>query len=172
MDIVVYLVYTVGIFVVMFLLNPMLALLLLCVVPIITVVTIFFQRHLTRANRKVRERNSIITGNFNEGITGAKTIKSLVIEDKMQADFEADTQAMRLSAVRAGWLRALFQSSVIFLSSIALALVLWRGGVLTRDGLMLVGSLSVFMNYASLGEHLCAGTGGHHRQPHQFSGQH
>ena len=67
----------------------------------------------------------------------------------MQADFEADTQAMRLSAVRAGWLRALFQSSVIFLSSIALALVLWRGGVLTRDGLMLVGSLSVFMNYAT-----------------------
>lgn len=149
MDIVVYLVYIISIFVVMFLLNPMLALLLLCVVPIITVVTIFFQRHLTRANRKVRERNSIITGNFNEGITGAKTIKSLVIEDKMQADFEADTQAMRLSAVRAGWLRALFQSSVIFLSSIALALVLWRGGVLTRDGLMLVGSLSVFMNYAT-----------------------
>ena len=149
MDIVVYLVYIISIFVVMFLLNPMLALLLLCVVPIITVVTIFFQRHLTRANRKVRERNSIITGNFNEDITGAKTIKSLVIEDKMQADFEADTQAMRLSAVRAGWLRALFQSSVIFLSSIALALVLWRGGVLTRDGLMLVGSLSVFMNYAT-----------------------
>lgn len=149
MDAIVAFVYIISIFVIMFFLNPMLALLLLCVVPVVTAVTIFFQKKLTLANRKVREWNSIITGNFNEGITGAKTIKSLVIEDKMQQDFQADTQSMRLAAIRAGWLRALFQSSIIFLSSIALALVLWRGGRLTREGLMLVGSLSVFMNYAT-----------------------
>ena len=149
MDVMVDVVYILCIFVIMFLLRPMLGLLLLCVVPIIVVVTVFFQRHLTAANRKVREWNSIITGNFNEGITGAKTIKSLVVEDKMQWDFERDTQSMRRSAVRAGWLRGLFQSSIIFLSSMALALVLWRGGLLTREGLMLVGSLSVFMNYAT-----------------------
>lgn len=149
MDVIVCLVYIICIFAVMFLLNPMLGLMLLCVVPVIVAVTIFFQRHLTAANRKVREWNSIITGNFNEGITGAKTIKSLVVEDKMQHDFQADTQSMRLAAVRAGWFRALFQSSIIFLSSIALALVLWRGGLLTRQGLMLVGNLAVFMNYAT-----------------------
>ena len=149
MDVMVDVVYILCIFVIMFLLRPMLGLLLLCVVPIILAVTVFFQRHLTAANRKVREWNSIITGNFNEGITGAKTIKSLVVEDKMQQDFERDTQSMRRSAVRAGWLRGLFQSSIIFLSSLALALVLWRGGQLTREGLMLVGSLSVFMNYAT-----------------------
>ena len=149
MDVMVDVVYILCIFVIMFLLRPMLALLLLCVVPVILGVTIFFQRHLTAANRKVREWNSIITGNFNEGITGAKTIKSLVVEDKMQQDFERDTQSMRRSAVRAGWLRGLFQSSIIFLSSLALALVLWRGGQLTRENLMLVGSLAVFMNYAT-----------------------
>lgn len=149
MDVMVDVVYILCIFVIMFLLRPMLGLLLLCVVPVILAVTVFFQRHLTAANRKVREWNSIITGNFNEGITGAKTIKSLVVEDKMQQDFERDTQSMRRSAVRAGWLRGLFQSSIIFLSSLALALVLWRGGQLTRENLMLVGSLAVFMNYAT-----------------------
>ena len=149
MDVMVDVVYILCIFVIMFLLRPMLGLLLLCVVPVILAVTVFFQRHLTAANRKVREWNSIITGNFNEGITGAKTIKSLVVEDKMQGDFERDTQSMRRSAVRAGWLRGLFQSSIIFLSSLALALVLWRGGQLTRENLMLVGSLAVFMNYAT-----------------------
>lgn len=149
MDVMVDVVYILCIFVIMFLLRPMLGLLLLCVVPVIVAVTVFFQRHLTAANRKVREWNSIITGNFNEGITGAKTIKSLVVEDKMQQDFERDTQSMRRSAVRAGWLRGLFQSSIIFLSSLALALVLWRGGQLTRENLMLVGSLAVFMNYAT-----------------------
>ncbi len=149
MDSVVCLIYIICIFVIMFRLNPTLGILLFCVVPIITLVTVFFQRHLTHENRKVRELNSVITGNFNEGITGAKTIKSLVIEERVQQDFERDTNAMRIAAVRAGWFRSVFQSSILFCSSLALSLVLWRGGVLTQDGVMLVGTLSVFMNYAT-----------------------
>ena len=149
MDSVVCLIYIICIFVIMFRLNSTLGILLFCVVPIITLVTVFFQRHLTHENRKVRELNSVITGNFNEGITGAKTIKSLVIEERVQQDFEHDTTAMRIAAVRAGWFRSVFQSSILFCSSLALALVLWRGGVLTQNGVMLVGTLSVFMNYAT-----------------------
>jgi ATP-binding cassette subfamily B protein len=149
MDVILCLVYIVAIFVVMFLMNPALALLLLCVVPILSVLVFLYHQRYTAQNRKVRELNSIITGDFNEGITGAKTIKSLVIEDRMQADFQKDTGTMRAAAVRAGWYRALFTSGTIFFSSVALALVLWRGGMLTREGLMLVGNLSVFMNYAT-----------------------
>ena len=149
MDGIVCIVYIIAIFIIMFMLSPMLGVLLLCVVPFIVAATIYFQKHLTRENRKVREINSVITGNFNEGITGAKTIKSLVIEKKMQNDFETDTTHMRIAAVRAGRYRAIFQSTILFFSSMALALILWRGGLLTRSGLMLVGSLSVFMNYAT-----------------------
>ena len=31
---------------------------------------------------------------------------------------------------------------------VALAIVLWRGGIITKNGVMLIGTLSVFMNYA------------------------
>ena len=153
------------IFAVMFLLNPMLGLMLLCVVPVIVAVTIFFQRHLTAANRKVREWNSIITGNFNEGITGAKTIKSLVVEDKMQHDFQADTQSMRLAAVRAGWFRALFQSSIIFLSSIALAPGAVAGRAAHPPGADAGGQPGRVHELRHLHHQLCPGSGGHHRQP-------
>ncbi len=149
MDASLSIVYLVGIFVVMFILNPVLGGLLLIVLPIELAATIYFSRHITRENRTVREMNSIITGNYNEGITGARTIKSLVIERKMQRDFEHDTDAMRRASIRAGRYRYLFRSTIIFCSSIALALVLWRGGILNRNGLLLIGSLSVFMNYAT-----------------------
>ena len=149
MDVAVCVSYIVAIFVVMFSLEPRLGALLLLVLPVVTVVTVFFQKRLTDVNRKVRERNSIITGNFNEGITGAKTIKSLVIERKIQKDFESDTEKMRYHSVRAGRYRAMFHSTILFLANMTLALVLWRGGLLTQEGLMLVGSLSVFMNYAT-----------------------
>ncbi len=149
MDASLSIVYLVGIFVVMFLLNPVLGGLLLIVLPIELAATIYFSRHITRENRTVREMNSIITGNFNEGITGARTIKSLVIEHKMQRDFEKDTDAMRRASIRAGRYRSLYRGVIIFCASIALGVVLWRGGILNRNGLLLLGSLSVFMNYAT-----------------------
>lgn len=39
-------------------------------------------------------------------------------------------------------------STTALAASVALAIVLWRGGIITREGVILVGTLSVFMNYA------------------------
>ena len=39
-------------------------------------------------------------------------------------------------------------STTALAASVALAIVLWRGGLITREGVILVGTLSVFMNYA------------------------
>ena len=141
--------YIITIFIIMFTLNARLGLVLLALVPVMCAVTAFFQKHLTAENRVVREQNSVITGKFNEGITGAKTIKSLVVEDKMYGDFQTETGKMLHASVRAGRYKGAFRSSIIFLSAIATALVLWRGGKLTAENAMLVGALGVFMNYAS-----------------------
>ncbi len=134
--------------VMMFVLNWKLALGVMVVVPVLVLLSIYFQKKLVVYHRKVRERNSQITGAFNEGITGAKTTKTLVIEDKMEGEFDELTGEMKRLSVRAMHFRGLFMSTTAFAASIALAIVLWRGGVITRDGVMLIGTLSVFMNYA------------------------
>ena len=108
----------------------------------------YFQRRLVEGNRKIREINSTITGNFNEGITGARSIRTLVIEKLMQRDFEKDTTRMRKASIKTTHYSALFASVVTMLSSFALALVLWRGGKLTMNGVIRLGTLSVFMSYA------------------------
>ena len=92
--------------------------------------------------------NSKITSNFNEGITGAKAIKTMVIEDKMNADFDKDSDGMEKISVRTTRYSALFTSLVTMMSSITLSIVLWRGGILNIQGILLIGSLSVFLNYA------------------------
>lgn len=83
--------YLLGAIVVMFVTNAKLAALVTLIVPLIAVIFSLFQRQLVVVNRRIREINSKITGDFNEGITGAKTIKTLVIEDKMGKDFTDDT---------------------------------------------------------------------------------
>ena len=142
--------YLIGVMIVMFVINWRLALWVVALTPIITLIAAFFQKKLTVLNRRVREINSQITADFNEGITGAKTTKTLVIEDKMEHDFGKTTQDMKHTSVRTARYRATFISIVMFTASFAMALVLWRGGTLamTSETLMKIGTLSVFMNYA------------------------
>ncbi len=140
--------YLIGVIISMLLLNWKLALIVLIIVPFTTVVSVYFQKHLVVLNRKIREINSQISGNFNEGITGAKTTKTLVVEEKMEQDFNATSREMKTTSVQAARYRSMFGSLISFASYLALALVLWRGGILTLDGLMLIGTLSVFMSYA------------------------
>ena len=147
-DAVWYISYIVGAIIVMFAINPVLALWVLAIVPVAAVCAVFFQKKLVVLNRKLREINSKITGNFNEGITGAKTTKTLVIEEKMEENFEETTDEMHHTAVRTAHYNSLFSSMISFAASLALALVLWKGGMLTLEQAMELGTLSVFMSYA------------------------
>ena len=137
--------YLVGAVVVMVALDPKLAAMVLAILPLLVVLYSIFQKRLIRVNREIREVNSQITGNFNEGITGAKTIKSLAIEEKMEARFTGDTQTMRKKSVQASRLRGLFSGTMNLASSVALAIVLWKGGYIATEEL---GTFSVFMSYA------------------------
>lgn len=140
--------YILIVFGVMLAVNARLALYVLVLVPAAVFIISVFQKKLTVLNRRIREINSAITGNFNEGITGARAIKTLVIEERIRRDFEKDTEEMRGTSVKATHYSALFTSLVTIMSSIALALVLWKGGRITREGVIQIGTLSIFFSYA------------------------
>ena len=140
--------YLIGSMVAMLLINWKLALLVMVIVPITSAASAYFQGRLVRYNRRVRELNSQISSNFNEGITGAKTTKTLVAEDRMNEDFNNTSREMTKTAVKTSHFRQLFVGTISFTSYLAVALVLWRGGYITMNGLMLIGTLSVFMTYA------------------------
>lgn len=140
--------YVLGVFVAMLLLNVQLAMLIILVVPAIAALTWYFQNRILHWNRKVRKLNSKITGAFNEGITGAKTSKTLVIEEQNHRQFRELTEEMRASSVRAARLSAVYIPLVLFVSSAATAVVLARGGFLVGRDLLLLGTLSAFTSYA------------------------
>ena len=148
MDVMWSLVYVLGVFVAMLLLNWKLALLVMLIVPLIAVLTSYFQNKILHWNRKTRKINSQITGAFNEGISGARTSKTLVIEPQNIQDFESLTSRMREASIKTQMLSAVYIPSIMFLSSVATAMVLTRGGYLSMQGLMEIGTLSAFTTYA------------------------
>jgi ATP-binding cassette subfamily B protein len=137
--------YLIGAAVVMLIINARLALLILLILPAIIVLFSLFQARLVRVNREVREINSRITGNFNEGITGARTIKTLAVEERIEKDFTDETDNMLRKTVKAARYRGLFASTMNLASSLGLAIVLWKGGILAEKD---IGTFSLFMSYA------------------------
>ena len=118
------------------------------IVPLIAILTAYFQNKILHWNRKTRRINSQITGAFNEGISGARTSKTLVIEEHNINDFKSLTADMRQASIKTQVLSAIYIPSIMFLSSVATALVLTRGGYLSMQGLMEIGTLSAFTSYA------------------------
>ncbi len=142
------LVYVLGVFVAMLALNWQLALIIMLIVPTLAILTWYFQNKILKWNRRVRKINSKITSGYNEGIMGAQTSKTLVIEDKNLEEFKGMTSQMRTAAVKAARLSAVYVPLILFCGSLATAIVLGRGGHMVLDDLMLIGTLSAFTSYA------------------------
>ncbi len=144
-DTVYFTVYIIGAVAVMLSINPKLTAMIMTIIPAVGIIWSFFQKKLIRLNREIREINAAITGNFNEGITGAKTIKSLVIEEIIDKDFVDTTQRMRAKSVETAKHRGIFGAFSTIATSMALAIVLWQGGIIAKSE---VGTFSMFMSYA------------------------
>jgi len=141
-------IYVLGVFIAMLLLNVKLALLVMSIIPVIALVTMYFQKKILNINRKIRKINSRMTGAFNEGITGARTSKTLVIEDKNLKEFSEITGRYYDYTLKATILNAVFIPIVLTFSTMAVCFVLVSGGNLTIKDPLFFGTFSAFITYA------------------------
>ena len=137
----------IGISVVMFVINWQLALITLSVLPLLVYASIYFRKRILKAFRHIRKQNSKITGAFNEGITGAKTTKTLVLEESNYQEFDRLTSSMRRHSIKAAIFAGLYFPTILFIASIATALVFYYGGMRVAAGIITVGTLYVFVSY-------------------------
>lgn len=140
--------YVLGSMAVMLSVNWQLALLVMAVVPVIALLTLYFQKRILRINRQARRINAEITRHYNEGISGAKTSKTLVIEDKNTAAFQEVTSRMRETTVRGVLLNAVYVPIIGFLTALAVAFVITGGGSMVLWGTIGIGELTVFTSFA------------------------
>ena len=140
--------YVLGTFAAMLALNWRLALAVIAIVPVMAILTGYFQNRILHWNRKVRKLNSRITGAFNEGITGARTTKTLVTEEQTADAFRSLTRQMHDSGIRAARLNAVFIPLVLFFGTMAVSIVLLRGGYMVLDQALELATLSAFTTYA------------------------
>jgi ATP-binding cassette subfamily B protein len=140
--------YCIGAVIAMFIVHWKLAIIVCITIPILVVITWFFQSRILYVNRLMRKVNSKMTGAMNEGITGARTVKVLVAEKQSLSDYSSITSEYRKYGTRMARLHALFIPITLFIGSLASAVVLSYGGweivVLGAD----LAVLAIFLQYA------------------------
>lgn len=137
-----------GVSVVMLIINWKLALVTLITIPVLALVSVFFEKKMLVSYRNVRKINSKITGLFNDGIVGAKTTKTLVREELNIEEFQDVTKEMRKTSIRAATLSAGYLPMTLFISAVGTVLTLLFGSNFLMEGRLTYGTLVLFITYA------------------------
>ena len=137
----------VAIALVMLVINAKLAMIIIVIMPFILLTSIYFQNRILKHSREIRKINSKITNDYNEGITGAKTTKTLNLEHQNFEAFKADTLSMKESSIRSGIITSIYMPTIVAFSALCSALIMYYGGNAVIMKAIEFGTLVMFVQY-------------------------
>lgn len=124
-----------------------LALIITIVLPIMMVIAYIFRKLILKQHRQARKYNSQLTAQYNEGFQGAKTTKSLSIEEINFDEFSSTAHKLKRASVKAVISSAVFSSILLVLAYIAVATTMFQGSIYVLDTIITVGTLAMFISY-------------------------
>jgi ATP-binding cassette, subfamily B, multidrug efflux pump len=134
---------------VMIAINWWLALLAFAVLPLILVVTRLFRHHVRESYRRVRTAIARINSFTQEHISGMSVVQLFNREDRAFSDFSKVNEQHMIAFKDTIFAYALYYPAVELLSSVAIALVIWRGGFsVLAGGAVTIGVLAMFIQYS------------------------
>lgn len=137
-----------GIMAVLFWLDWRLALVSFCILPLLAVLTLWFKLKARHSYREVRVKLARINAYMQEHISGMSVVQLFGREEKSFGEFSTINDAHRLANIRAIYYYAIYYPGVELITAVGLALILWYGGVQVLSGLLSVGALVAFLQYA------------------------
>ncbi len=136
--------------VIMLSMNWWLALIAFSVLPLILIVTRLFRDHVRESFRRVRAAIARINSFTQEHVSGMSVVQLFNREARAYKDFEAVNRLHMIAFKDTIFAYALYYPAVELLSSIAIALVIWRGGfgVISSPPIVSIGVLVMFIQYS------------------------
>ncbi|HMD31576.1 MAG TPA: ABC transporter ATP-binding protein [Candidatus Acidoferrales bacterium] len=118
------------------------------VIPLIVGATLLFRRSVREANRRIRVAIARINSFLQEHISGMTVVQLFNREKTARRQFAEANRAHMLAFKDAILAFALFYPAVEFLGVLAIAIVLWYGGVRVLAGTLGLGTIVAFIQYA------------------------
>ncbi|HEX3579807.1 MAG TPA: ABC transporter ATP-binding protein, partial [Thermoanaerobaculia bacterium] len=137
-----------GIVGMLFWMNWRMALVLFSIIPLIVLVTAWFRRGARVTYRATRARIAAINAFLQEHISGMATVQLFNREDDEAEKFEGLNARHRDANLQSVFYYSVFYPVVELVETIGLALIVWYGGGQVLHGMLSIGTLIAFFQYA------------------------
>ena len=139
-----------GILILLFWMNPRLAAVLSLFVPLALLITIFFARLARERFRAIRTQLAKLNSFLSENLSGISIIQLFGRQESNKQTFEDLSQGYLHRTLRLIKLFGTFMPLTEFMSSAAIAIILWYGGGEVLQKQLTLGELVAFISYMRL----------------------
>ena len=139
-----------GVIVALVYLDYQLALWTFSVIPILFIITFIFRAQVRNAFREIRKWIARINSYMQENLTGMSIIQVFNRSEKNYKIFADINDKHTQANVQTVFYYAVFYPAIELVSAIAIALVIWRGGIFKLQGATTFGALVAFIQYAQM----------------------
>ena len=139
----------IGLIVMMFTIEPTMALWALITLPVATVLTVTFRLKARKAYRVTKSRVTDINTFLSEHISGMKVIQLFAREERKNQEFSERSEALCQASFREVMINAVFRPLTYLLSVAALVIVLLSGADMVLKGALSIGTLYMFTQYVN-----------------------
>lgn len=137
----------IGVTIVLFATDVRLAFVGLSALPLLIAIAWGFRTPVRRSHRENRRRLARLAAFLNERITGARVVRAFAAEKEDERRFEAVNEHVLAGYRRSIHLDGLFNPGIFAASSLAVAGLLWSGGIDVSAGRITAGELFAFLGY-------------------------
>ncbi len=138
----------VGIAAVLLWMDARLALITFAVLPALVLFVELLKKFIREANREMRRKLARLNAFLQEHVSGVDVVKSFVQEEKTVRGFDERNEEYAAESIRLTNFYSVYFPGVELFASIAVALLLWQGGIRAIAGAVTLGTLVAFLEYA------------------------
>lgn len=138
----------VGIAAILLWMNAALALVTFAVLPGLLLFVELLKKFIREANREMRRKLARLNAYLQEHVSGVAVVKAFVQEEKSGRGFDACNDEYAAESIRLTNFYSVYFPGVELFASVAVALLLWQGGIRVIAGAVTFGTLVAFLEYA------------------------
>ena len=139
--------------IIMIKINKVMTVILICIAPIMYIISRFVGRNTTKLFSKRAEKISDINGYTEEALTGFKTIKNFNSEQSFENNFKNKNESLKNVGIKSQFYSSLTNPSTRFVSNLAYIVVAISGIMIiknTADAHFSTGNLTTFLVYTNV----------------------
>lgn len=136
-----------GTAVMLFLMNPALALLSMAILPLLAYRAYQFGRRLRPVSLAIQQGLAVLTTRLEQNLRGARVVKSFAQESAENEHFDRENNHWFALSAESVWLQAINAPMLDLISNAGTVLIIWYGGLLVIRHQLTLGELVAFTTY-------------------------